>query len=73
MERKLLTDSMDTYYVGDRVALILIPDKARFTGILTGWDDVAIYVNGLGFPHESIDRMHSLTYSEPPYKKSIRK
>jgi hypothetical protein len=60
MERKLLTDSMDTFYVGDRVELIMGPDKARFDGVLTNWDDVAVYVNGLGFPQEDILEMNPL-------------
>lgn len=48
---------MNVFHIGDPVILIVGPDKARFTGRLTDWDDVAIYINGLGFPREDILEM----------------
>lgn len=56
----LLTHGMDKLYLGDRVELIVGPDKARFTGVLTGWDNIAVYVNGLGFPVEDILKTNPL-------------
>lgn len=56
----LLTHGMDKLYTGDRVELIVGPDKARFTGVLVGWDSIAVYVNGLGFPVEDILEMNPL-------------
>lgn len=50
----LLTHEMNKLYSGDRVELIVGPDRARFTGVLVGWDDVAVYMNGLGFPVEDV-------------------
>lgn len=48
---------MNIFRLGDSVELIVGPDMARFTGVLTDWDEVAIYVNGLGFPREDIREM----------------
>jgi hypothetical protein len=46
---------LNVFHIGEtQVELIVAPDKARFTGIITDADDIAIYVNGLGFPREDI-------------------
>jgi hypothetical protein len=54
----LLTNGMDKLYLGDRVELIVGPDDASFTGVLVGWDDIAVYINGLGFPVEDVLEMY---------------
>lgn len=56
----LMTNGMDKLYPGDRIELIMDPDRARFTGVFCGWDDFAVYVNGLGFPVEDIFEMNPL-------------
>lgn len=43
-----------SFYLGDSVEIAMLPDCKVFTGILTNWDDIAIYINGLGFPREDI-------------------
>lgn len=56
----LITNSMDKLYTGDRIELVVGPDKARFTGVLTGWDSIAVYMNGLGFPVEDVLEINPL-------------
>lgn len=48
---------MHVFRIGTKVKIVMTPDGAVFTGFLTDWDDVAIYVNGLGFPRENIFSM----------------
>lgn len=53
-----MNHSMDKMYLGDRVELVMRPDKAKFNGVLSKVDDIAVYVNGLGFPHEDIEDIY---------------
>ena len=55
-----MTHGMDRLYVGDQIEVIVGPDQSRFTGVLCGWDGVAVYVHGLGFPVEDILEMNLL-------------
>jgi hypothetical protein len=50
----IMTHSMDKLYLGDRVVIEFGTNKSRLTGVLTKWDDVAVYVNGLGFARECV-------------------
>lgn len=54
----LLTNGMDRLYTGDRVVLVTGPDDFTYRGVLTGWDEIAVYVNGLGFPTEDISELN---------------
>jgi hypothetical protein len=51
---RFLTDSMDTFYLGDRVK-VTMRGGFKYEGIFSGWDDIAIYINGLGYPQEDIE------------------
>ena len=42
------------FHVGEAIRVIMNPDGAVFSGVFTDWDEFAIYINGLGFPHEDI-------------------
>lgn len=53
-----MNHSMDKMYLGDRVELVMATDKAKFHGVLSNWDDIAIYVNGLGFPIEDVEDIY---------------
>lgn len=51
---------MDEFCIGDYVLVIMRPDGAVFTGILTDWllgPGGYIEVNGCGFPHEDVATM----------------
>jgi hypothetical protein len=51
---------MNVFHIGrTQVELIVGPDKARFN-IITDANDIAIYVNGLGFPREDIVSMEPI-------------
>jgi hypothetical protein len=41
------------YRIGDHVQVTMVDDM-KYDGILTDYDDIAIYLNGLGFPRDDI-------------------
>jgi hypothetical protein len=41
------------YRIGDHVQVTMVDDM-KYDGILTDYDEIAIYLNGLGFPREDI-------------------
>jgi hypothetical protein len=46
---------MNIFHIGRTyVTIVTRPDKFTYSGLLTEMDDVAIYVNGLGFPRDDI-------------------
>jgi hypothetical protein len=44
------------FHIGAKVRVTLRTDGFQYEGVLTDFDDVAIYINGLGFPRDDIER-----------------
>lgn len=51
---------MNVFFIGDPIRLVMRPDLKVFEGVMTGWDDVAIYLDGLGFPRDDIVEMEPI-------------
>lgn len=53
-----MNHSMEKMYPGDRVELVHRTAKMKFNGVLCKIDAIAVYVNGLGFPHEDVEDIY---------------